>query len=126
MILHARVEIFNLVLVVYQNRNRADKRLAVAEYIHPWIAVLVELQPVMALHPARDALVVALCEIHAVPCRCLLDALAAARVPDCRVCNACDILSLEPWVLPLDLRDLLELLVRCPLHALVRRLRAAV
>ena len=80
----------------------------------------------MALHPARHALVVARREVHAIPRRRVRDALAARCIPDGRVRHTRDLPALEPWVRVLDLGDALELLVRRPLHAFVRRLRAAI
>ena len=80
----------------------------------------------MALHPARDALVVARRKIHAVPRRRLRHAFPARGVPDRRVRHARDLPALEPRMLRLNPPDLGKLPVRRPLDALVRRPRAAV
>ena len=80
----------------------------------------------MALHPARDALVVARRKIHAVPRRRLRHAFPARGVPDRRVRHARDLPALEPRMLRLNPPDLGKLPVRRPLDALVRHPRASV
>ena len=80
----------------------------------------------MHLHPAGDALVVGLGEIHAVPRRRLGNALSALRVPDGRVSHAQYPPALQPPVLRLHLADLRKYLVRRPLQARVGLPGAAV
>ena len=126
MILKARVQVLRLVLIVHEQRDCPEERLAGVENVHARISVLVELQPVVALHPARNTIVVARREVNAVSCRCLRHAFSARSVPDRRVCHAGDLLPGQPWMLSLHLRDLLKLHIRRPLDAGVRLARASV
>ena len=126
MVLLAGIQVLRLGLGKLQKRDRADEGPAVFEDVHPRPALVVELETVVALHPAGDALVVAGHEVDPEARRGLGHALAAACVPDGGVGHALDPPPPEPGVLPLDAGDLLKLLIRRPAHALVGGIGAAV
>ena len=117
------VDVFRLVLVVHQQRDRADECFTVGEDVHHRHAVLVKLHSVVHLHPPCEALMVALFKVDAVLLCRLCDAHAVACIPNGRVGNAVYVLVLEPAVLRLDAVYLLEDFVRTPLDARVRLVR---
>ena len=126
MILTGCIQILDMMVIVLQQRDRTDRRPAVVKDIHLCPPGLVKGHPVVHLHPAGNALVVAPAEVHPMPRRDLLNTLPALGVPDGRIGHAGDHLALQPAMLRLDPVDLREHLVRRPLNPGVRLPRTPV
>ncbi len=126
MVLKIRVQILRLVLVIHHQRYGPYERIAGIEYICAAVSVLIELQPVMKLHPSRDALIISGSEVDAVPESCICHTLTAACIPYSRIRHSVYASALQPGMLMLYPCYLCKLLIRRPLDAFIRSLGASV
>ena len=112
MVLKRGIEVLGLGFGIGHEADRSDGLEAGIEKIHPRIAVLIEGEAVMHLHPACHPLVIAGRKIDPVPACALGNAFPARAVPDGGIGNAVNNLSsLQQGVLTFELRKTAELLV---------------
>ena len=119
-ILLFRVHVLHYVLIMFQQRQRPYCVLAVAEDLHPRLAVFVKLQPVPHLVPPRYPVVVSFLEVNAILEAVLRYCWTVIALEDCRIRHAGNVLSGQPGMLPLDPCYLAEKVITCPAHACVR------